>query len=628
MDQTVCFVSASGQNAFFGELLDALADALMDHGVTVERSVDCFPPVREGLVYVFVPHELLPLVMPDAHPSGSQLRRSLAICTEQPGTSWFEQDAQVALEAAAAIDINRLGVHALKKLGVDAKLLQLGYVPSWDHWHGDDDSQRPIDLTFLGGATDRRLRAIALCAGQLAGRRAELHLFESVAPHRADSAYFLSGARKWEILRQSKLLLNVHRSELGYFEWQRAIGAMTNGCVLLSEHSLGFEPLVPGEHFMSVSTDSFDVALEALADDGDRLTEIRLSAYAWLREQQPLSQSIEVLAQTADDIASRPIVRRGRGGNPTPRPKPMSPPPPEYERILSNRTDFDVARMALKQLLLDQRELRQAVRRLERGASSRTSESYAIERYGPRDRIRPRVSVVITVFNYAALVDTAIASVAASEFESYELVIVDDGSSDHSSDVIKAALASVPWVAATVVTRSENQGLARARNLGTEISSGELLFILDADNSIYPNALRHLTETMDDSDGAAFAYGMLEQFGVRGSTGLTSYLGWDPVRLRYGNYIDAMAMIRKSALLEVGGYTTESNLYGWEDFALWCAFADRGEFGVLLPEIIGRYRMSLHSMISVTNIDGAAAWSLLLDRFPCLSANEYPLEGA
>jgi hypothetical protein len=628
MDQTVCFVSASGQNAFFGELLDALADALIHHGVRVERSVDCFPTIREGLVYVFVPHELLPLVMPDAHPSGPQLRRSLAICTEQPGTSWFEHDAQVALETAAAIDINRLGVRSLKKLGVDAKLLQLGYVPSWDHWQGDEESERPVDLTFQGGATDRRLRAIALCAGQLAGRRTELHLFESGVPHRADSAYFLSGERKWDILRHSKLLLNVHRSELGYFEWQRAIGAMTNGCVLLSEHSLGFEPLVPGEHFISVSSDSFDVALEASFGDEDRLTDIRSSAYAWLREQHPLSRSIEVLAETAGDVASRPIVPRGRVGNPTPRPKPMSPPTPEYERILSNRTDLDIARMALKQLLLDQHELRQAVRRLECDASGRTTESYAVERYGPQNRIRPRVSVVVTVFNYAALVDTAIASVAASDFESYELVIVDDASTDHSADAIKAALAIVPWVTATVVTRSENRGLARARNLGAEMSAGELLFILDADNSIYRKALGRLTQTMDDSGGAAFAYGIVEQFGVRGSMGLTSYLGWDPVRLRYGNYIDAMAMIRKSALLEVGGYTTESRLHGWEDFALWCAFADRGKFGVLLPEIVGRYRMALHSMISVTNIDGAAAWSLLLDRFPCLSANEYSLESA
>ncbi len=215
MEPTVCFVSATYQNVFFTELLDALADALIGQGIAVERAVDCFPPLREGLVYVFVPHELLPFLMPDAHPSEPQLQRSVTICTEQPGTSWFDEDVRIARRAAAAIDINRLGVAAMKKLGVDAKLLQLGYVPAWDHWHGQQAAARPVDLTFQGGATSRRLTALARCARHLDGRRTELHLFESVLPHQADSEHFLSGSRKWRMLCDSKLLMNVHRSELG-----------------------------------------------------------------------------------------------------------------------------------------------------------------------------------------------------------------------------------------------------------------------------------------------------------------------------------------------------------------------------------------------------------------------------
>jgi hypothetical protein len=126
---------------------------------------------------------------------------------------------------------------------------------------------------------------------------------------------------------------------------------------------------------------------------------------------------------------------------------------------------------------------------------------------------------------------------------------------------------------------------------------------------------------MDDAPEAKFAYGIIEQFRVDGPSGLMSYLGWDPARLRYGNFVDAMAMLRRSALLEVGGYTRDSRLYGWEDFALWCSFADRGWTGVRVPEIVARYRIALHSMISVTNIDSTVAWSVLLDRFACLSSS-------
>jgi len=620
MEPTVCFVSASRQNVFFAELLDALADALTSHGVAIEHSVDCFPEMRDDLVYVFVPHELLPLLMPDAHPSEPQLRRSVTVCTEQPGTSWFEECARISERAAATVDINRLGVVALRKRGIDAKLMQIGYTPRWDHWHGAQASERPVAVAFLAGETPRRRAALASCARHLAGRRTELHLPEALVPHQADSEVFLSGARKWEMLCSSKLLINVHRSELGYFEWQRAIEAMINGCVLLSEHSLGFEPLIPGKHFVSASYGNLDVALEGLLEDEDRLAQMRQSAYEYLRDELPLSESIGVLREAVSEVASKPVsATASRVRQAVPRPKPPQIPRPEYERLLETRTEMDVLRMATKQLLLDQREMRNSLRDLRLAVDGEHGED-VVERLGASRGIAPRVSVVITVYNYAAALGGAINSVALSDFRDYELVIVDDASTDGSDKAIRTALARVPWVTATVVTRPYNQGLAKARNLGSEIADGELLFMLDADNTVYPHALGRLVRAMDDSPAAAFGYGIIEQFGVHGSTSLMSYLKWDANRLRYGNFLDAMAMIRRAALREIGGYTLDTRLYGWEDFALWCAFADRGWHGVQVPEIVARYRQALHSMISVTNIDASAAWSVLLDRFACLSA--------
>jgi glycosyltransferase involved in cell wall biosynthesis len=303
-----------------------------------------------------------------------------------------------------------------------------------------------------------------------------------------------------------------------------------------------------------------------------------------------------------------------------PRPKPPQTPPPEYERIRQTRTDLDILRMATKQLLLDQRDMRRALRDLQLTMSGETREEYVVESLGVAGNTAPRVSVVLTVYNYAALVANAIDSVAASDFSDYELVIVDDASGDGSGKQVRIALARAPWVRAKLITRSHNGGLAQARNLGAEHAAGELVFMLDADNAIYPHALGRLVHALEEAPSVAFAYGIIEQFDVDGPTSLMSYLGWDPKRLRYGNFVDAMALIRRSALLEVGGYVTDPRLYGWEDFALWCAFADRGWDGLRIPEIVARYRLALHSMISLTNIDSSAAWSLLLDRFPSLSA--------
>ena len=85
----------------------------------------------------------------------------------------------------------------------------------------------------------------------------------------------------------------------------------------------------------------------------------------------------------------------------------------------------------------------------------------------------------------------------------------------------------MPWVSAKLITRSHNGGLPQARNLGAELAAGEMVFVLDADNVIYPHALGRLVQAMDEAPTAAFAYGIIEQFGADGPSGLTSYLGWD-----------------------------------------------------------------------------------------------------
>ncbi len=186
----VCIVSASGQNVFFAELLEAFADGLVGRGVEVEYSVDCFPRAADDLVCLFVPHEFMPLTHPDAHPTRPQLKRSVAICTEQPGTTWFEGALAVAGQCGAAIDINSLGAKALADRGVRARLVPLGYVPAWDHWGGADDHERPVGLTFMGTVTERREQALARCAPILQHHRAALYLYETTDPSPGRSPVF------------------------------------------------------------------------------------------------------------------------------------------------------------------------------------------------------------------------------------------------------------------------------------------------------------------------------------------------------------------------------------------------------------------------------------------------------
>ena len=613
----VCVVSASGQNVFFAEILSAFADALREHGTTVEESVDCFPPPADDLVCLFVPHEYNPMVHEAARPTPTQLGRSVALCTEQPGTNWFETSAELAARTGAAIDINALGAAELRARGVQAEHAPLGYVPSWDAWGGSEDREREIDVAFLGAHTERRAKALARCAPVLAERRAAIHLVETVHPHVAGSDYFLDHDRKWELLANTKVLLNLHQGELAYMEWHRVLGAAANGCVVLSEHSLEIDPLVPGEHFVSADYDDVAGALESLLADPSRIARIRRSAYELIREQMPMERAIGAVLAAVERAARNPVPEPDRPYAP-PVPMPLPPPsrPPEWEARAEWLGDQLPVRMALKHLVVRQRLLERRIAELSGAAGP---DEDVVEQLGPEPR-DPRVSVLLTVYDYGDLVGEALRSVARSELRAVEVVAVDDASTDDSVDAVRRACADHPGLSVRLIRRGRNHGLPAARNLAVAHARADLLFILDADNMVLPRGLGRLVDALDEDPDAAFAYGVIQTFDASGPRGLASWRDWDPARLRHGSYVDAMAMIRRTALDRVGGYPTDDAFAGgWEDFAVWVAMADAGLRGVRVPDFVARYRVSPHSMIALTDVDHSAAWAALLRRYPSLA---------
>ena len=148
--------------------------------------------------------------------------------------------------------------------------------------------------------------------------------------------------------------------------------------------------------------------------------------------------------------------------------------------------------------------------------------------------------------------------------------------------------------------------------------------MLDADNEVMPHGLERLVEALDEDPEAAFAYGAFERFQSGGTLGIMNFLPWDPWRLRRSNFVDAMALVRTAVLRDMGGYTTDRGLYGWEDFELWCHMAEEGHRGRLVPEIVARYRTTGHSMLSLTNLSASHPFSVLIERYPKLMAGLEP----
>jgi hypothetical protein len=617
----ICLVSASRENVFFAEILEAFGAALAEQGLRIERSVDCFPTPAANLVCMFVAHEFGAFVEELAHPTPEQLRRSVAVCTEQPGTDWFKFSINFAAPAGAVVDLNPLGVAELRRLGIAADHARLGYVAGWDAWRGREDDRRSIDLAFLGRHTDERAQVIARCRPALERRRAAIHLTETFLPHRDGSACFLTGRRRSELLANSKVLLNVHQQELPYLEWHRVLNAVLNGCVVLSESATEASPFESGTHYFSTRRQDLPHALEALLEDPERLARTRDAAYQLVRDEMPMSATAEVLLAAVERADREPLPQRSSSPPP---PVPMPTPPetrkPAWQIHAEQRKDDLALRSGLKDLLIRVRNLERQVEQV--AAPDQIDPEVEVEELGPASS-RPEVSVVLTAYNHADLVGDAIRSVALADMSDVEVVAVDDGSSDGTADAIAAAAAESPWLSVRLVRRPDNSGLpAIARNLAVTHARAEKLFVLDGDNLVLPQGLTKLAAALDDDPGAAFANGIVERFDQDGPRGLFSYLDWDPERFRYGNYIDAMAMIRASALEAVGGYPTEQVLGGWEDFALWLAMADAGMRGVRVPDFVGRYRVSPYSMLTTADLDQASIWTTLLRRYPVLTRSD------
>jgi glycosyltransferase involved in cell wall biosynthesis len=238
--------------------------------------------------------------------------------------------------------------------------------------------------------------------------------------------------------------------------------------------------------------------------------------------------------------------------------------------------------------------------------------------YESRSDVAAEIAVVIPLYNYADTIDETLGSVAGQDLAALAIVVIDDCSTDESGQQAIAFLESraARFAMARVVRHRRNQGLSMARNSGIAWSGEPYLFMLDADNRLRPPALSRLLDALNCS-GADFAYSQLRMFGDEEGIGLADI--WQPQRFAIGNYIDAMALIRREALLAAGGYAVLADDHGWEDYDLWCRFVELGFEGVFLPELLCDYRVHSASMLrSRTNKHHDALTAEMRLRHPSL----------
>jgi glycosyltransferase involved in cell wall biosynthesis len=215
-----------------------------------------------------------------------------------------------------------------------------------------------------------------------------------------------------------------------------------------------------------------------------------------------------------------------------------------------------------------------------------------------KGRSMPVVSIVTPVYNAARWLPETLATVRAQTFTDWEQVLVDDGSTDGSREIIEAAAAEDPRF--RVLQSAGRQGPSAARNLALDAARGRFIAFLDADDLWLPEKLALAVEWMT-THGYGFIYHDYRHMSHDGAligpliTG-PEVLDFRTLHTRRGTGGCLSMVIDREKI--PGFYFPRGYHLTHEDFIGWMSIIQRGENGHRLPFDLGRYRLSAQSRSS------------------------------
>jgi glycosyltransferase involved in cell wall biosynthesis len=201
------------------------------------------------------------------------------------------------------------------------------------------------------------------------------------------------------------------------------------------------------------------------------------------------------------------------------------------------------------------------------------------------------ISVLMPVYNAAQFVGTALASLAAQRGVTFEVVAVDDGSTDGSSEVLASAKKQYHWLR---VFSQPNAGVAQALNRGLAEVRGDLIARMDADDVAMPDRLKLQAELLEREPAVGVCGSWFQILG-RGFRGVVKVPVTDAAihaRLVFGSaFAHPSVMMRRSLF---AGLTApyDPAQEGFEDYGLWLRLAERTRFESI-PRVLLNYRMHL-----------------------------------
>ncbi len=207
---------------------------------------------------------------------------------------------------------------------------------------------------------------------------------------------------------------------------------------------------------------------------------------------------------------------------------------------------------------------------------------------------RPRVSVILPTYNRASLLKYALDSVMSQTFRDLEVIVVDDGSTDETAEIVKSYSRGIRYLYV------EHSGLPSVtRNAGLRLTKGEHVAFLDSDDEWLPEKVERQVEVLEThpaiglvcSNALTLEHGQTKpgRLYLRDDLGGS---GWVLAKLLRENFvITSTVLMRRSLFDRIGGFSEDPSLCALEDYDLWLRVAAVAEI-YYVPEALAIYRDS------------------------------------
>ena len=196
-----------------------------------------------------------------------------------------------------------------------------------------------------------------------------------------------------------------------------------------------------------------------------------------------------------------------------------------------------------------------------------------------------KVSIIIPCYNQGKFVGDAIASALNQSYKNIEIVCVNDGSKDNSTEIIRNFADKYKNI--VFFDLKENKGVINARNFAIEASLGDYILPLDADDIIESTYVEKAVEILDKNSEIGIVYCKAGKFGKKNEFWNLAKFNLDD--FLYENCIFNCALFRKKDFVKAGKYKENLN-NGHEDWDLWLSIIELGLQPYCINEILFNYR--------------------------------------